>query len=97
MIGCLLWFENNTIDSVSQGLLLHKLHSFGFEYNLVVLIHFFFGVKQVMKVDGCFSSKVVMTSGFSQGSMLSPLLFIISLTLSQTQYNTFNICFFQRP
>ena len=64
-------------DSVSHGLLLHKLSSFGFDHNLLMLFQsYLIGRKQVVKVDGCFSSEAVVTSGV-QGSVVGPLRFII--------------------
>ena len=65
-------------DSVSHGLLLHKLSSFGFDHNLLMLFQsYLIGRKQVVKVDGCFSSEAVVTPGVPQGSVLGPLPFII--------------------
>ena len=65
-------------DSVSQGLLSHKLSSFGFDHNLLMLFQSYLtGQKQVVKVEGCFSNEAVVTSGVPQDSVLGPLVFII--------------------
>ena len=76
-------------DSVSNGLRLHKLSSFGFDHNLLTVFQSLLtGRKQVVKVEGCSSSEAVVTSGVPQGSVLGPFLFI---TMLQTQYNILKI------
>ena len=68
-------------ELVSLGLLLHKLSSFDFDHDLLMLYHsYLIGQKQVLKVDGCFSIEKLLTSGFPQGRVLGPLLFLIFIT-----------------
>ena len=56
-----------TFESVSHRLLFHKLSSFDFDNNLLMLFQsYFIGRMQVVKVDRSFPSEVVVTSGVPQ-------------------------------
>ena len=88
-----LYFDvTEAFDSVSHGLLLPKLSSFGFDRNLLMLFQpYLIGQKQVVKVAGCFSSEVLVTSGVPQDNVLGPFSLSFLLTMLQTQYDILNI------
>ena len=82
-------------DSVSHGLLLHKLSSFGFNHNLLMFFHSYLnGRRQITEVDGCFSSEVLVTTGVTQGSVLCPRLFIIFINdvTDSVQHSEYFLC-----
>ena len=63
-------------ESVSHGLLFHKLSSFDFDNNLLMLFQsYFIGRMQAVKVDGSFPSEVVVTSGVPQDPAWSTSLY----------------------
>ena len=74
-----IYFDvRKSFDSVSHQILLSKLVNFGFDSVFLNLFNAYLTNRsQCVKINQCFSSRLSVTSGVPQGSVLVPLLFII--------------------
>ena len=65
-------------DTVPHSLLISKLQAYGFDHSFQMLFSSYLTLRQQMvKVNGCLSSKQTIGSGIPQGSVLDPLLFLL--------------------
>ena len=65
-------------DTVPHSLLISKLQTYGFDHSCQMLFSSYLTLrKQMVKFNGCFSSKQTICSGIPQGSVLRPLLFLL--------------------
>ena len=69
---------SKAFDTVDYTILLDKLHHYGFQDKTFKwLSSYVYNREQYVYANGCFSSKVRMSCGVPQGSILGPLLFLI--------------------
>ena len=69
---------SKAFDRVDHGILLQKLHDIGVRGNLFeVLKSYLYGRSQRARIANELSKEILVTSGVPQGSILSPLLFLI--------------------
>ena len=74
-----------SVDKVDHGILLNKLKKIGINVKIGEWIHNFLSNRQqFLAINGTTSSEAQVRSGIPQGSVLGPLLFLISI--SDTNY-----------
>ena len=64
-------------DMVDRDLLIYKLLNYGFNFDIKIIIDYFNGRSQVVKIDDILSNLADLLLGTAQGSGLGPLFFII--------------------
>ena len=65
-------------DTVDHGILLQKLSKYGIGLKVLKLIHSYLnGLTQTVRVNGNYSSELVITCGVPQGSLLGRLFFLV--------------------
>ena len=78
MVGAIFIDLTKAFDTIGHGLLLNKLQEYGVERTeLEWFTNYLFNRKQIVCVDGSFSSEQELYSGVPQGSILGPLMFLI--------------------
>ena len=75
-------------DNVDHAILLKKLSLYGPDNDFQPMFSYLTGRKQRVNINGILSDEVTITSGFPQGSVLGPLLFLVYIvdmsSLSET-------------
>ena len=88
--GAIMTDLPKAFDCISHDLLIAKLNAYGFDQNVLNVIHnYLFGRSQKTKVGSSFSDLLVILYSVCQGSILGPLLFNINswdLFLSEYSY-----------
>ena len=66
-------------DVVDHSLLIKKLSIYGFDLNAIKWFEsYLIGRQQIVQIDGQFSEPLMLEAGVPQGSILGPLLYILS-------------------
>ena len=88
---------SKAFDSVDHNMLIHKIHTLGFSGKLLLWISDYLKDRSQRVVrDGASYEFVPVTSGVQQGSMLSPLLFLLFYKWHARLRWTFNTVFIRR-
>ena len=70
---------SNVFDCIPHGLLIRKMHAYGFSIDSLKILFFLYleGRKQNMRINNTYSVFQVLLSGFPQGPILGPIPFSI--------------------
>ena len=78
ILNALLFIDfKKAFDMVDRDLLIFKLLNYGFNFAIKIIIDYFNGRSQVVKIDDILSNLADLLLGTAQGSGLGPLFFII--------------------